>query len=137
MNESTKLRIIMTREDLENEKSEVSEAAGVKFGPPEPVDLAKDNHLTDARFVELVGVVAIGALSSLVLRLVNNWIQKRENGTLIDLRKDPVEISLVRNIPQGTMVIIDQNGKSQVHKADNIPDPYSFVSNLLSKGIPS
>ena len=62
-------------------------------------------------------------------------IQKRENGTVIDFSKDPYEVSLVANVPYGTLVIIDQTGKSRVQKIDanKTADAESLITGIIER----
>jgi hypothetical protein len=110
-------KLIMLEKDYEKYAGALKEGQ-LEVSPPEPLETPKDDVLVDARFVELVGLMVTGALTAMTLRLFDLLVQRKDNGTIIDFRKDPPAVSLVANVPYGTLVVIDENGQSQIKKID-------------------
>lgn len=107
---------------------------GLKTEPPEPVEMVAA-PLMEAKFVEVLAVLATGTAVAFAMRLFDLLVQERENGTVIDFRKDPYEVSLVANVPYGTLVVIDKSGKSHIQKIDpnKTADPASFITGIVEK----
>lgn len=71
----------------------------------------------EAKFVESVVIIGVVGLSWLVKRVVDHWLNKNQQGIQFDLRTTPPTMSAVANVPQGSIVIIDINGKASVKQA--------------------
>lgn len=132
MSDSVKFRMVMTRGALEEEQRK-GQAGEVTFGDVEPVEPTEP--LTEARFLELVAVIVTGTIATFALRLANRWLRSKDRGTLVDLSKNPMEISLVQNIPYGTIILVGKDGKSSVHKTDaqDVDQLQGFILNVLQQ----
>jgi hypothetical protein len=73
--------------------------------------------LKEAKFVELVVVGAVVSVTWLVKRITDHWLKKNEQGVQIDLRASPPVVSVVANVPQGFVVIIDKDGNASTKQA--------------------
>lgn len=129
-----RFRLIVPRDECPQYETFLQEG-GLETEPPHSVQTITDTPLVEAKFVELLAVIAAGTTAAFAMRLFDLLVQKRENGTVIDFRKDPYEISLVANVPYGTLVVIDKDGKSHIQKIDpnQTADPTSFVTGIVEK----
>ncbi len=132
--ENVSFRFVMPKGDYE-QYADILQKGDLDVAQPETLETPEDATLVDAKFVELVGVIAAGAIAAMAVRLFDLLVQKKENGTVIDFSKDPYEVSLVANVPYGTLVVIDQTGKSQVKKIDpnKTADIETLVTGIIEK----
>jgi len=122
----------------ENEREsyqKILQSDDVDITSDEPLNTPEDAALVDAKFVDLVGVITVGTLAAIALRLFDLITQKEENGTVIDFSKDPFEVNLIANVPYGTIVVIDPQGNSHIEKIDpnKVGDAMPLLNNLFEK----
>jgi hypothetical protein len=132
--DEVRFRLIVPKDEGPRYETFLQEG-GLATAPPEVVETSAETPLVEAKFVELLALVAAGTAAAFAMRLFDLLVQKRENGTVIDFRKDPCEISLVANVPYGTLVVIDKDGKSHIQKIDpnQTADPTSFITGIVEK----
>lgn len=81
-----------------------------------PLKSSNAKTLSDANFVDPVTAVLTITLAALAIRIVNHWLKSDEAGLQMDLRTVPPTISRLQNIPTGSLVIIDKNGKADIRR---------------------
>lgn len=109
------VRLNLEREDANEERSAAEREPGTVVGKLESLDVPPPDPLAEARFVEPCTFLLIATASYLAVRVVNWLIRSQEQGTLIDLRKQPVVISRIAGTPVGFLVVIDQKGEYSEH----------------------
>ena len=130
--DSIQFQLVITKEDLEQEKESKISNKDLKFLDSKSLDKGSDSQLSpliEAQFVEILVVTIATTLAALTARIADHWLKKRENGLLIDYSEDPPLISLVRNIPQNTIVIINKD-ESKVYPP---PENEKFTKKMIKK----
>ena len=133
MENKIKLHLITTKDDIKQELEDNLVSNLMKIEKTESYEEKNDSKISpliESQFVEFILLTIALTISGLITILAEHWLRKRENGILIDLSKDTTEISLIRHIPQNTLVIIDKNKKSTVHKS---PKKEGFTKKILEK----
>ena len=134
MSDEIRVRFVIPKEYFEEESKTESEEA-IQFDAPEAYEPDEKSPLMDSQFVEVLIVTVAATIASLAKRAAEHWFKKRENGLIVDARHDPPHISFVGNIPRGTMVLIDKDGKASVQRppSDKKKEILKFVADVLSK----
>lgn len=96
-----------------NALREFEEDAAVTVQGAEPV--RPEEPLADARFVEWIAIAVAGSVAALVNHLLRLWAQQTERGVVLDMSTSPPTVSYVANIPYGTLVLRQEDGRSVVH----------------------
>ena len=110
------LRLETTRHDLDEDVSVFEDPLIVdSIEPlPRPPHIAP---LTEARFIEVIAVVVVAAVSTMATRVVERWLRDKSQGVMIDVRSTPALVSRVAGIPAGFLVLIDKDGSATTHEA--------------------
>lgn len=115
--EDIRFKFVVAKED-HKQFTDILQIGDLEIGQPEYLKTPEDATLVDARFVELIAVIVAGTIAVIALRIFDLILQNKENGTIIDLSKNPPEAILVGNVPYGTLVVIDTHGETSVEKID-------------------
>jgi len=92
--------------------------------------------LGNAHFIEPVSqIIAVATVSMIAYRMVDHWLTQKEQGVLIDVRKDPALISRVSGVPNGFVHLIDNVGESKLVKFeyDKSNELKEILINFLGK----
>ncbi len=103
-------------------------SADYSLGKPE--SLPADPDAMEARFVDPVTLVASITIAILAQRLLHFALTKRGDGVLLDARQQPPVVSVLKSVPQGFVVIIHPDGKTETVRAD---EPGNDLASLLEK----
>ena len=112
-------RFEAAKADFEAEEDLAVGQPGVLFTDRRKVTGKPKDPLTSAGFVEPISAAVTATLVWLSVRLVNHWLKSKEQGTMIDLRATPPSVSRIAGVPLGSSVIVDSNGKTSRHKAQD------------------
>ena len=134
MEHLTSFRLVIPKEEY-GQCVDFLQKGNLDVTQPESLKTPEDATLVDAKFVELVAVIAAGTIAAIALRLFDLLVQKRENGTVIDFRKDPFEVSLCANVPYGTVIVIGRRAEPQVLHID--PNGTDNLQTLITSLIES
>ena len=128
---SEKLKITDIRLELPRDMYVVeSDASSEDYSLGEPESLPPDPDAMDASFVEPVTLIATITLAVLAKRLLHFALARRGHGVLLDAREKPPNVSVLKGVPQGFIVIIHPNGTTEKVRAD---DPGNDLTDLLGK----
>jgi hypothetical protein len=94
--------------------------------------LPPDAASMEARFVEPVTLIAPLTLAMLAQRLLHFALARRGQGVMVDARTKPPHVSALAGVPQGFVVIIHPDGKTETVRADNPPEGFG---ELLGKAV--
>jgi hypothetical protein len=132
MDSSIKVRMEMMRDDLEYTQG----AEGLTIESVSSLETSTPRGLDEARFIDSVVVVVTATVAVLAKHIVYYFLRSKEQGLQIDLRTIPATISVLANVPQGFLVIIDKAGKPMLHKAEYVKgeDLTPILSHLLQQG---
>jgi hypothetical protein len=107
-----------------------SKAASDEYEIGEPQALPADPDAMEARFIEPVTLIASVTLMVLAQRLLHFALARRGAGVLLDARERPPSVSVLKGVPQGFVVIIHPDGKTETVRAD---EPGNDLASLLGK----
>lgn len=106
--------------------------AGPDYRLGEASPLPPDGASMEARFVEPVTLIASLTLAMLAARLLHFALARRGQGVMVDARSKPPHVSALAGVPQGFVVIIHPDGKTETVRADNPPEGFG---ELLGKAV--
>lgn len=109
-----------------------SETASADYALGQPKSLPPDPDAMEAGFIEPVTVLVVLTLAVLAERLLHFVLAKQGHGVLVDARVRPPNVSLLKGVPQGFIVIIHSDGTTEKVRAD---DPGNGLVNLLGKAL--
>lgn len=98
----------------------------------EPESLPPDPDAMEAGFVEPITVIAAITVAVLAERLLHFVLTKGGYGVLVDARAKPPNVSVLKGVPQGFIVIIHPDGSTENVRAN---DPGNDLTNLLGKAL--
>jgi hypothetical protein len=130
--DQVEVRLELTQDELALEKSATDKGVEITSeSRPVPREVS---GLGEARFAQIVVVIAAATVAVLSKRLVDQWLKSQEHGVEIDAHTTPPTISTVSNVPQGFLVIIDKDGKVSHHKTeyDKSEDLVPLLAKLFS-----
>ena len=89
-----------------------------------------------ARFVDPITAVMVVSAASLGFRIFEYFRKRMEQGVQIDLQTTPPTFSVIANVPQGFIVIIDKDGQAQTLQAnyDKSEEITALLAKLLGAG---
>lgn len=122
------IRLELPRDMYEAESKAVTE----DYVLGKPKSLPVDPDAMEASFIEPVTLIASLTVAVLAERLLHFALAKWGHGALVDTRDKPPNVSVLKGVPQGFVVIIHQDGKTETVRAD---DPGSDLANLLGKAL--
>jgi hypothetical protein len=108
------IRLDVPRELFDQEKALESP----DYRLEEPTALPVDPAAREARFVDPVTVIAAVSLAVFAERLLHFVLTRRGQGVLVDTRKKPPYVSVLAGVPQGFVVLIHPDSKSESLPAD-------------------
>ena len=134
MSEKISICFELSKKDFDEEKK-AAETDGIAIEKIEHIEPSSESDLEEARFVETLALVAVVTIPYIAKRLIDHWLKKKEQGIQIDLRKDPVNISNIANVPQGYVLIIEKDGTARTEQAkyDKPEDIVPLLQNILAK----
>ena len=106
--------------------------AGPDYTLGEAKPLPPDTASMEARFVEPVPLIASLTLAMLAERILHFALARRGQGVMVDARTKPPHVSVLAGVPQGFVVIIHPDGKTETVRADNPPEGFG---DLLGKAV--
>ena len=112
-----KIKVELTRAQLEEEKIFISGGDSLEIKDVESIKEFGNGLLEESMFVEPVTAVVVASVAVIAKRMVDDWLQSKEQGMQIDLRKDPPVFSRISNVPRGFVVIIDKEGNAKAEQA--------------------
>jgi hypothetical protein len=124
------VRLELPREALAAER----EAASADYSLGEPAPLPPDPDAVEARFVEPVTLIAAVTLAVLAERVVRHLLAKRGGGVLIDTRETPPRVSQLAGVPQGFLVLVHADGKSETVRAEEAGPLAELLGKVLRPG---
>jgi|GEM_PF-3075236 len=119
-----KVRLELPRNVYESE----SMAANENYALGEPESLPPDPEAMEARFIDPVSLLVTLTVAVLSERILHFTLAKRGHGVLVDARVKPPNVSTMKGVPQGFVVIIHPDGATETVRADA---PGNNLSNLL------
>jgi hypothetical protein len=129
----TERRNIEIRLELPRDMYSVeSRAKSEDYALGEPESLPPDPDAMEAGFIEPVTAIAALTVAVLAERLLHFALAKRGYGVLVDARDKPPNVSVLKGVPQGFIVIIRPDGTTEKVRAD---DPGTDLTNLLGKAL--
>lgn len=120
------VRLELPRESLQAERA----LAGPDYSLGDPEPLPPDPNAMDPRFVEPVTLIAAVTIAVLAERIVNFLLAKNSEGVLINMREDPPRVSNVAGIPQGFILLVHPEGRTETIQAQGAPET---VKDLIAK----
>ena len=118
MSDIVKFRLDIPKASLSAERSAVEGSDECELGEATPTERPEGQGISTSHFVEPVTLIAAVTLAWLAKRMTNHWLKDKEQGVQIDLREKPAAISRISGVPMGFMVIINEDGRSEVHKGE-------------------
>ena len=106
--------------ELQLLEEQLDEESFDKVGPHRAVPAGQvGDSLGGAYFIDPVSqVVAVTTVSMIAYRIVDHWLNDKEQGVMIDLRPNPPRISRIAGVPRGFVQLIEEDGSSNVEKHD-------------------
>lgn len=117
MSNTIEVKLEISRAELEGALATMDRPDDLTLGAQKPVQSVDVDDVTRAHFIEPVSVIAVATLAWVTKRVVDHWLKTKEWGVQIDLRESPPCISRIAGTPQGCLVVIDTDGKAQIHQA--------------------
>ena len=118
MTDIVKFRLDISKASLSAERSAVEGSDDCELGEETKTQRPGEQGISTSHFVEPVTLIGAVTLAWLAKRLTNHWLKDKEQGVQIDLREKPPAISRISGVPMGFLVIINEDGRAEVHKGE-------------------
>ena len=117
MADKIKFRLKLSKTDAEKENHESKNDNEFSIEKTESVSTYSEHPLMESAFVEPQAIYGTATVDFLTNRIINNWLQ-REEGVELNLKQDPILISLIDGTPQGYVFVTYPDGNSEALKSE-------------------
>ncbi len=104
--------------ELHVDREEADTLPYEKISPSTTLQGQAVGELQPLNFLDPVSVDVAVPVDAITKRIVDTWLRSRKRGAVLDLRGDKSVISRILGVPQGTLVVINKDGTSDVRPFD-------------------
>jgi hypothetical protein len=127
------IRLNLPREALADERAAAGDTPEYLLG--EEMPLPTDPDAVEVHFIEPVTLIATVTIAMLAWRIVNHFLVRDGRGVLIDMRDTPPNVSRLKDVPAGFVVLVKSDGSTETVAAGKADD--KSLAELIAKALPA
>jgi hypothetical protein len=120
----------LPKSEFEEEKQSADKTNEFKIEKIEPLMPTANNTITDFGFDPVFLLLCAAPLSHVVKRIID-YLLKKNDGVVLDLRGKRPKVSRISKVPMGFLVIMHPDGRVTHHQSTNDDEEESRMESLL------